>query len=117
MALHVIGFFDSGNIDTPKAQAFDLRQKMEIPLLYGKYGVGIGAIFGSLMWLIVVTLTDSAEGKPQGPSDHWAQNNSVLLVVLLGLGTATGGVLGFTMAAVTDIISQGRMMETPIVSS
>jgi len=30
-----------------------------------------GAIFGSIMWVLVVALSDKAEGKPDGPAEHW----------------------------------------------
>ena len=32
----------------------------------GKYGVAAGAVFGSIMWMLVVSLSDKAEGKPSG---------------------------------------------------
>jgi hypothetical protein len=108
LALHLFGFFEAPNAElTPTASAYDFRKKLELPLQYSKYGVGAGALFGSLMWLLVVSLSDSAEGKPQGPADHWAQNNSILLAVLLGLGMATGGILAFTFVAISDILRQG----------
>ena len=36
----------------------------------------------------------------QGPAEHWAQNNSMLLAVLVSLGMATFGVCAFTFSAV-----------------
>ena len=32
----------------------------------GKYGVAAGAVFGSIMWVLVVSLSDKAEGKHSG---------------------------------------------------
>ncbi len=82
--------------------------RLKTPLQYAKYGLGLGALFGSGMWVLVVSLSDSAEGKPEdGVSEHWAHNNTLLLVVLLGLGTATGGILAFVVAALMDVAAHG----------
>jgi hypothetical protein len=75
--------------------------KMHRPLQHAKYGVAGGALFGSAMWAVVVALSDGAEGAAeQGPAEHWAQNNSMLLAVLVSLGMATFGVCAFTFSAV-----------------
>ena len=107
LALHLFGFFEHQNSDFSTVSSYEFRKKLELPLQYGKYGVGAGALFGSLMWMLVVSLSDEAEGKQQGPSDHWAQSNSILLAVLLGLGMATVGILSFTFVAISDILQQG----------
>ena len=107
LALHLFGFFGPEGSDVTATNSYDFRKKLELPLHYSKYGIGAGALFGSLMWVIVVSLSDEAEGKKQGPADHWAQSNSILLAVLLGLGMATGGVLSFTFVAISDILRQG----------
>jgi hypothetical protein len=107
LALHLFGFFGPESSDAAASNSYEFRKKMEMPLHYSKFGVGAGALFGSLMWLLVVSLSDEAEGKTQGPADHWAQSNSILLAVLLGLGMATGGVLAFTFVAISDILRQG----------
>ena len=91
----------------------DLQQRLAKPLLYSKYGVGAGAMFGSLLWVLVVSLSDDAEGK-QGPAEHWAQNNSVLLAVLLGLGMSTGGILVFTCTAVYDLVLEGHFASSQL---
>lgn len=86
----------------------DFLHRIRLPLQYAKYGVGLGALFGSGMWVLVVTLSDQAEGKPdEGVSEHWAHNNTLLFVVLLGLGAATGGILGFVAAALLDVAQHG----------
>mmetsp|Transcript_28406 Transcript_28406/g.44321 ORF Transcript_28406/g.44321 Transcript_28406/m.44321 type:complete len:89 (+) Transcript_28406:769-1035(+) len=77
---------------------------MAQPLVWGKYGLAGGGLFGSLMWVLVVSLSDNAEGKQEGPAEHWAQNNALLLAVLVGLGMATGGICAFTAHAVWDLI-------------
>jgi len=113
LALHFSGLLDDGNQDVAHTSSFDVIQKMRLPLFYAKYGAGIGALFGSIMWVLVVALSDSAEGgkkdggKEEGISEHWAHNNALLLAVLLGLGTATGAVLGFVFVAVWDVVQNG----------
>jgi hypothetical protein len=91
---------------------FDIMIKIRLPLHYAKYGAGLGALFGSAMWVLVVSLSDSAEGKSDGKnqdgiSEHWAHNNALLLIVLLGLGTATGAILAFVGVAVVDVVRNG----------
>ena len=93
--------------------AFNFSEKLVKPLQYARYGLAGGAIFGSVMWVLVVSLSDKAEGKPTGPSEHWAQNDAMLLAVLLGLGMATGAVCAFAGYAIWDILSQ-NLMKPPV---
>lgn len=113
-ALHFSGLLDDSNLEHPPTSAFDVMHKMRLPLHYAKYGAGLGALFGSAMWVLVVALSDSAEGqadekskKAAGISEHWAHNNALLLAVLLGLGTATGAILAFVFVAVWDVVQNG----------
>mmetsp|Transcript_1267 Transcript_1267/g.2997 ORF Transcript_1267/g.2997 Transcript_1267/m.2997 type:complete len:181 (-) Transcript_1267:67-609(-) len=113
LALHFTGLLDDPNQEaaSPSSSA-DFMHRLRLPLHYAKYGLGFGALFGSGMWVLVVSLSDSAEGKPdEGVSEHWAHNNGLLLMVLLGLGTATGGVLGFVAAALLDVVQHGLTPE------
>jgi hypothetical protein len=110
LVLHFTGLLDDPNQSVPDSSSStaDFMHRLKTPLRYAKYGLGFGALFGSGMWVLVVTLSDSAEGKPEeGVSEHWAHNNTLLLVVLLGLGTATGGILAFVIAALMDVAAHG----------
>eukprot|EP00960_Hanusia_phi_P058006 763740-Hanusia_phi.AAC.1 len=110
---HVSGVFTDdagGGVNSP---AWSFAEKLSKPLHYARYGVAGGAIFGSLMWVLVVSLSDKAEGKPTGPSEHWAQNDAMLLAVLLGLGMSTGAVCAFAGYAMWDILSL-NLMKPPI---
>lgn len=79
----------------------------------GKYGIAGGALFGSIMWVLVVALSDKAEGKPSGPAEHWAQNDAMLGAVLVSMSMATGGICAFAATAVWDITSQ-NLMQPPV---
>lgn len=114
LAAHTFGLFDDAN--TPagdRAEAFDFREKLSRPLQYSKYGVAGGAVFGCLMWVLVVSLSDKAEGKSTGPNEHWAQNDTMLGAVLLSMGMATGGICTFAATAVWDITRQ-NLMQPPL---
>ena len=72
-----------------------------------------GAVFGSAMWVLVVALSDKAEGKPSGPAEHWAQNDAMLGAVLVSMSMTTGGICAFAATAVWDITSQ-NLMQPPV---
>eukprot|EP00288_Rhodomonas_lens_P020200 CAMPEP_0177689800 /NCGR_PEP_ID=MMETSP0484_2-20121128/403_1 /TAXON_ID=354590 /ORGANISM="Rhodomonas lens, Strain RHODO" /LENGTH=176 /DNA_ID=CAMNT_0019200255 /DNA_START=60 /DNA_END=590 /DNA_ORIENTATION=- len=112
LVVHYTGILDDPN--QPQAnQGFDFSAKLALPLHHAKYGIAGGAIFGSLLWVIVVSLSDPEENKGAGPTEHWAQDDKILLMVLLGLGMATGGVCSFAMSAVWDLVRSGGFVQEP----
>ncbi len=111
LIVHYTGLLDDPNGPPHAEQGFDFMAKLSRPLLHAKYGIAGGAIFGSVLWVLVVSLSDPEESKGSGPTEHWAQDDKVLLAVLLGLGMATGGVCSFAASAVWDLVNQGIVQE------
>jgi hypothetical protein len=114
LVVHYTGLLDDPSQPYQADQSFDFAKKLATPLLHAKYGIAGGALFGSLLWVIVVSLSDS-EGDRKGsePTEHWAQDDKILLAVLLGLGMATGGVCSFAMSAVWDLVRNGGITQGP----
>mmetsp|Transcript_53937 Transcript_53937/g.110028 ORF Transcript_53937/g.110028 Transcript_53937/m.110028 type:complete len:173 (-) Transcript_53937:98-616(-) len=111
LVVHYTGILDDPDRPPTAAEGFDFSAKLSQPLLWGRYGLAGGAVFGSLLWVIVVGLSDPTEDR--GQAEHWAQDNNLLLAVLLGLGMATGGICAFAAAAVWDLVSQGGIVQQP----